>query len=248
MAKPFAPRPSQRLAFAMIVGLVVGGFVYFYTQFKGFLSPPSSALAAQWDEETIPFAIVPVYLMPSSPLAEATHQKALEAWRDLWSNMPQDAASQQLLKRLYADAPVRIDANFKDEADPLRPLVPAAADEQPPTMIELHAKHADAKDALFSGLLEGQRKSRTRRAVKNEPLGQLNAVLGSAPKGKPDDAAALLLAANDYLIRKQPRWRLVDGRGVLPADVKIPKQTLAERRADLNLAVDQYLSRFDVPK
>jgi hypothetical protein len=237
--------PIGKIGLALVTaGAVTFLFVVFY-QVRKMTNGPD---AGQWEDSS---SIVPpstVYLIPAVKDAKPTTEAAT-VWRDLLPGMSAESETKTLLARLYEGLPVVLETTGDPEATKVA-VSKYWPNGDPGVSLVVYAKPAVAENAPPNGVrteISAVRVSRKTRSAPTVAFDPINRAL--QPQGpQPDDFAALLLAANDYLLRHQTGWQVVDGRSAPPATATATAASVAEQKAAWERAVSQYLERFGPAK
>ena len=168
-------------------------------------------------------------------------------WKQLFQKIANDHESQLLAKRLWWDASVEFivaesadkvgaHAYTKEEAEEL-----AAGPSVVRIRICSEASPTGSTDKLSVGLW-------TYRCLFHRVIaeGQTYKSMAEAMNlfGDSDDYEFLLLLCNDYLLRHDAGWIVVDGRGKSPDNFTSPELDATQAKADLGSRIEKYLTKY----
>lgn len=203
-----------------------------------------------------------VFLVPLEPEPAGGRRPAQEVWKSLVDELRQEEPARQLLTRLHGDLPsVIITAeppqDFVPEGigattvpdtyrfsatwfDPIGPGLERWSD----IVAEIGGR-SDAPVECLLGTWKTHRVTRF-RIESNKTRGDL--ALSNMLSMKCDEPAAILFAANDYLLRKQAGWILLDEAEGHRYVAKPTKLDAATARRELDEKIDAYCrERYEKP-
>ncbi len=189
-----------------------------------------------------PFLLVPV------KIPAGKQRPAVDVWQNLFTGLSKDQASKAFLQRLYGGFPVEV-------------VVAAPATDQPPgegfsIVLRIDPKpgetdwgkmripgRIDEPVECLLGKLDCTRIARLRIAKTDPPARE------AAAKVLQDqllnfDLDALVMAANEYLLREQMGWRLVRGLGMTSDRLKGLSQDPVEVQRELDHQVDELVKQY----
>jgi hypothetical protein len=162
--------------------------------------------------------------------------------------MKSDPDTLRLLRRLYNELPVELVILPAEQAKDPRSLERSAG---PPrarsgVILRLAAgqpEHEEVVDGLFA-YLGGRRDMRTRSGERSANV--VGAGVGAAGILRPDDFSVVLMAVNDYLLRKKAGYGVFRGRNETPQSIRerFPLEKPESLRVDLDRRIEEYLRRY----
>jgi hypothetical protein len=247
MARPPGANPYGKLVLAIVTAAAVVGLVWFIDKVR-ILTNGGAGGAAQ-GQATGQAADQAVFLMPFPKDAPPTD--GVKVWQNLLQGMVADRETRALLAKLYGGVTVELyaDPDQKTAINVGDPNWKATLPEdgKPLVFLHMHTGPASAEGASKDGLRGTLDWGRLGRLTKVEPtaaFGPINQALGGSRQPEVDDYLAILLAANDYLLRHQAGWQLLDGRTTPVSKVEPLIGTAVERRVDLEREMTKYQERF----
>lgn len=190
------------------------------------------------------------YMVPLEEARNDPPEKAIP-WNQLFRKIANDHESQLLANRLWWDAPVEfIVADNADEvggkADNKKEEEALAAG---PSLVRIRicseASPTGSTDHLSVGLWNYRRLSHRVVAETHTYNSMSEAMVQENSSEDSDDFEFLMLLCNDYLLRHNAGWIVVDGRGVSPGSVTSPRLDATQAQADLDHRLENYLKKFD---
>lgn len=204
-----------------------------------------------------------VFLVPLEPVPDGGRRTAQEVWKSLVDELRQDEPTRQLLTRLHGGVPSLIIA-----AEPPQDFVPEGigASTAPDTYrfsvtwfepiapgvdrwSDITAEIGGRSDAPVECLLGTWKTHRLASfRIKNSTKNHRDNVLAEILSSQCDEPAVLVLAANDYLLRKQSGWLLLDEADGHRCVAKPTKRDAATARSELDERIDMYCrDRYEQP-
>lgn len=171
-------------------------------------------------------------------------------WNQLFPKIANDHESQLLAKRLWWDVPVEF--TVAENADKVGAKAADKKEEEElaagPAVVRIRifskASPAGSTDKLSVGFWTYRRLSHRVIAERHTYKSMGEAMVPKNLFGDSNDYEFLLLLCNDYLLRHDAGWIVVDGRGESPGNYTSPKLDATQAKADLGSRIEKYLTKY----